>query len=532
MLSQKLHLMIPLSENFIKSLDNLPGIDKEALLESLDTTPSVSIRYNRRKPHPSSFGLPDENMSPVEWCSDGRYLAERPVFTLDPALHAGAYYVQDASSMIYQQITERIVHRLNAEFGEKQLVVADFCASPGGKTTSIINAMPDGSIVVANEYVASRGKILRENLEKWGYPEIITTGSDSGQYARLPEIFDIIAVDAPCSGEGMMRKDEDARSQWSERLAAQCSALQKEILSDLSGCLRPGGYLIYSTCTFNLEEDEKNSLYISEKLGLEPVKIDSLELDGIDLPGRALLPGVEALRFMPHITRGEGLYISIFRKPTDANASKTEFDEFCDASHAEMLRPKSINKDKRKGKKGKESRNFETPAKELTESESRKLREWIRPDFEPRFELSGDMVTMMSENSGKIVDILRKSGVNVTGAGLPIATRHGSSAKTGQNSSVRDSRVAAAKKDSDIAPDSRLALNLALKPDAFPTASLSRDEALKYLRRELASLDENIPRGYVVVTYEGLPLGMMKNLGNRANNLYPLAWRIKMDLPR
>lgn len=477
--------MIPLSDNFLDELKAIEGLDADALVKALDTPPSVSIRLNNRK----LLDGPDfPDMEPVDWCADGRYLSERPKFTLDPLLHAGAYYVQDASSMIYQQIVDNLVRRLEADNGSQPLVALDFCAAPGGKTTAMINALPDGSTVVANEFVASRGKILRENLEKWGYPCVITTGAASSQYASLPPTFDIIAVDAPCSGEGMMRKDDDARRQWDESLVDSCVRLQREILSDLVGCLKPGGYLIFSTCTFNLSENERNSQYICRELELRPIKIDSLDIHGIEKPGRALLSDVEALRFMPHLTRGEGLYVSIFRKPD------------CPATEALCSPVKDRFKKRVNPRKG---------ANELTDPMRRELNGWCRPEVSMRFELSGTLVTAIPAISACIVDKLRQHRINVTGEGLPIAELKGRSPKM------------------ELVPDSRFALNLAMRQDAFAEAELSEEDALRFLRRESFRLGENIPKGYVVVKYIGMPLGMMKNLGNRANNLFPSAWRIK-----
>lgn len=481
--------MIPLSEDFIDSLKNIPSVDRAALAAALDTPPSVSIRRNRRK----SAVCPDVattdglTTAPVPWCEEGIYLNPRPVFTLDPMLHGGAYYVQDASSMIYQQVADRLCSVLAEEGISEHPLTLDFCAAPGGKTTSLINALPDGSTIVANEFVAARGKILRENLEKWGYPYVITTGCDSSRYAALPEMFDIIAIDAPCSGEGMMRKDEDARRQWSKSLVANCASLQREILSDLVGTLRPGGFLIYSTCTFNTSEDEENSLFISEQLGLEPVAIDSLNLSGIEKAGRAVLPGVEGLRFMPHLTQGEGLYISVFRRPIGCH------------TEPEPRTP---------GKKSRNKNRSQNP--ELTEAMRMELKGWFDPKISPRFELSDTMITMLPESAAEVADMLRRYGVKVTGGGLPVAEIKGRIPKA------------------EVVPDSRLALNQAMNPTAFPTAPLSKEDALRFLRRESFPLDGNIPKGYVIATYQGLPLGIMKNLGNRANNLFPTAWKIRL----
>lgn len=464
---------------------NIEGIDMSRLREALNGSPCAAIRLNAGK-RPDSDGL-YAGMEPVSWCRDGSYLPERPVFTLNPLLHAGVFYVQDPSSMIYQQVAERLCSRLNTA----GLKVLDFCAAPGGKTTAIINALPDGAQLVANEYVAARGKILRENLEKWGYPRVITTGASADDYSRLGAMFDIVAVDAPCSGEGMMRKDEEARRQWSPVLVEECAALQRDILSKIAGCVKPGGYLIYSTCTFNRRENEDNSRYIEQQLGLEKVAIDSLDLAGIESVSRALDKDVEALRFMPHISCGEGLYISIFRRPEDY-----EFESPMDNEQPVKVKGKKGKKDV-KGAPGKAT----VPGREQLKELQKIFRE--KMDFEIR----GDMAYALPSQMTPLKERLGNAGIFITGAGLPAAEIKGNI----------------------LIPDSRVVLSLASDSEAFPRVELSQEDSLRYLRRESFPLTEgSAPKGYVAVTYRGFPLGLMKNLGNRANNLYPASWRIRM----
>lgn len=512
--------MLPLSEKFVDSLHSIGCQNLEKLIASLDTPPSVSIRLNGRKAGADAVlkGLLDAQevsiaeaseeaeeergsqlLQGVDWCETGYYLGRRPLFTKDPLLHAGAYYVQDASSMIYYGIAKSLVKKLREEATTSSPVVLDFCAAPGGKSTAMIDALPDGSTIVANEYVATRGKILRENLEKWGYPGVITTGSSAEQYSVLPPIFDIIAVDAPCSGEGMMRKDEEARRQWSEGLTLQCASLQREILSNVANTLKPGGYLIYSTCTFNLEENERNSLFIKQQLGFHSVSLDSLNLSGIRKCSRALLPGVEALRFMPHLTRGEGLYVSVFRKPQTPDATQRE-------DLALTAKEEKISTVKGKKTKG----GAKASSDGLNPAMQRLLEGWIKPEYKPHFEEKGQIVTMLPGDTADVVEYLRKYRINITGAGLPVAELKG-----------RTPRL-------ELIPDSRLSLNTCFNRKAFPSVDLNLADALRFLRREALTLPPNIPKGFVVVTYEDVPLGMMKNLGNRANNLLPQAWRIRM----
>ncbi|MDE6296122.1 MAG: RsmB/NOP family class I SAM-dependent RNA methyltransferase, partial [Muribaculaceae bacterium] len=307
----------PIPAGFVEMIKRVEGIDSDALIASLDTPPGVSLRYNIRKATPDEMTGMYEDMSVVEWCPEGRRLSVRPKFTLNPLLHAGVFYVQDASSMVYSAIVSSLVVLLSDDVDgrtSRPLRVLDFCAAPGGKTTAMVNALPDDAQLVANEYDPRRGNILRENLEKWGFGNVIMTGDDAGAYGRLTGIFDIVAIDAPCSGEGMMRKDEDARAQWSERLVGQCARLQRDILDNVSRCVRPGGYMIYSTCTFNTAEDEDNARYIRDVLGFEPVE---LPLRGVEQAARGVGEGHLGLRFMPHLTEGEGLYVCVFRRPSD-----------------------------------------------------------------------------------------------------------------------------------------------------------------------------------------------------------------------
>lgn len=494
-----------ISDDFAAMLRSLPRLDADALIAALDTEPCVSIRLNRHKFPVDSNGTPIADAgytgaTPVGWCADGRYLTERPNFTLNPLLHAGAFYVQDASSMIHQQLTGRLSELL----GDKPLSLLDFCAAPGGKTTAMINALPRGSVVTANEYSPSRGKILRENLEKWGYPAVITTGASADEFARLPEIFDIIAVDAPCSGEGMMRKEEEARRQWSPALVDRCAELQRDILRNIVTTLRPGGYLIYSTCTFNLEEDELNAAFIRDELMLEPVDPATLGLEGIQGLSGPLLPDVRGLRFMQHLNSGEGLFVSIFHRPGKAS---TYFDS------PSSLRPKEIfsptadvgsTRHERSAKKGK--RNSAGSDITIDAPSAGILRNWIDPQWEMAFERSGNIMTAIPANASPILAALRKENIRVTGAGLPIAEFKGR----------------------DLIPDSRIVLSEAFNAKAFPTLTLTLEESLRYLRREAIQLPPDTPEGFVTVTYAGLPLGIMKNLGNRANNLFPAPWRIRI----
>lgn len=416
-----------LPSGFIEMARNLLGEEADDFLNAMTGPPVCSVRINTRK-----TGAHFDEATPVKWCETGFYLPSRPIFTLDPMLHAGAYYVQDASSMIYREVTVRILDTLKKDASYSPVCMLDLCAAPGGKTTAMIDALPDGSKVVANEYVAKRAAILRENLAKWGFPDTTVLNKDSSFFKNAGFEFDIVAVDAPCSGEGMMRKDNDAVAQWSPQLIENCAALQKEILTNAVEVLKPGGFLIYSTCTFNRTENEENAEFIRSELNLEPFDPEFPEEWGIP---RGISTDLPVYRFMPHKTEGEGLFLAVFRKPG----------------------------------------------------------EWTPPH------------------------INRANVSKVTKQAAPQKGKKG-----GYDS-------AKGKASLELIPEIEEILSVDFDRSKFPEATLSKEQALAYLRREAITLSPDTPKGIVIVTYNGLPLGAAKNIGSRANNLYPKNWRIRMN---
>lgn len=434
----------------------------DILLSALCGEPETSLRINTRK-RPASQLFPD--MTPVAWCDSGFYLPKRPNFTLHPLLHVGAFYVQDAASMVY----ERIVGALGLQ---SPIVACDLCAAPGGKTTAILNALPDRSVMLANEFTPSRSLILKENLIKYGYPDLIVTNADTSRLAQMRERFSLVAVDAPCSGEGMMRKEEAARSQWSEGLIRQCASLQRDILTNAVKMLAPGGFLIYSTCTFNTQEDEDNAAWIAETFGLEPFDTLLSGSDGILPQNKGDIP---CLRFMPGFTRGEGLFLTVFRKPEDIPGASPIFNP------------------KRKGKK---DRKDKTDKHLMAIAQS-----WVDGEFEL---INHDgRILALSTATASLLDELPK-GVRIMSAGVEIGEIKGK----------------------DLIPAHALAMSTVMD-NAFPEVELSKEEALRYLSKESLELPDGTPKGYVTATYQGFPLGFLKNIGNRSNNLYPSEWRIR-----
>ena len=466
----------PVPARLLELLQSYPSAPEafSSLAEALDSAPSVGLRLNPAKTQ-GAPSLPDGvEAEPVEWCPSGYYLSFRPPFTFCPELHQGAWYVQDPSSMFLGHVLNHVLTRLLDP--SEPVRYLDACAAPGGKTTLALSLLPSGSVLVANEYDPRRAGILRENLAKWGRPDYVVTQGDTARFRQMPAQFDIIAADVPCSGEGMMRKDEEARAQWTPSLVSQCADRQREILSNLWPALRPGGYLVYSTCTFNRAENEEILLWLREQYGAESVEIP-VSPDWNITPAIAA-PGIHACRFIPGRTRGEGLFMALMRKPADS-----------EPSGGDSRRQKPAKPAKQKGAK---------PAAKL--------------------KIPPEAARMLSFDAPIEADAEGNLYAPVPNAfpQFPLQPR----------------LLIGQLKGRDIIPSQQLALSSALRPDAFPRVEISRADAIEYLRCQAITLPSDTPRGLVLLTYGSLPLCFVKNLGSRANNLYPKPWRILSQPPK
>ena len=321
-----------LPEDFVRLMhEQYDASTADALCQALcETEPEVSIRLNPRKGQP--LVMNNVNADPVPWCPDAYYLAERPAFTFDPLLHAGAYYVQEASSMYIAELVRKYMiqdsgfkfqvssSRIQVSCSQQptldsqlstlnykgNVVALDLCAAPGGKSTLLAGLLPEGSVLISNEPMPKRAQILSENMQKWTrmaegeYPvRSIVTQNYPADFAAFTDFFDLLVTDVPCSGEGMFRKDEVAIKDWSLQNVDLCWHRQREILQDIWHVLKPGGLLIYSTCTFNRFEDEDNACWICETLGAELL---------------------EERHFLPGRDRGEGFYCAAIRKLSSGNS--------------------------------------------------------------------------------------------------------------------------------------------------------------------------------------------------------------------
>ncbi len=461
-------------EAFIRRTESLLGSEEsEQLCKALQTEPAVSIRVNTEKTATICMDATKaghaQNDTSVPWCSSGHYLAGRPAFTFDPLLHGGAYYVQEASSMFIEQAYKTIA----ALEGEENIGRAlDLCAAPGGKSTLWRSLLPKGSLLVANEPIRLRAMVLAENLTKWGNPDVVVTNAYPADFNALPGFFDIIATDVPCSGEGMFRKDEGARSEWSEENVMLCAERQWEIVSKVWDSLRQGGYLVYSTCTFNCEENEDNIVRICSELGAEPIAIECPKEWNIsgDTTGRNL----PVYHFFPHKAKGEGFFLALLRKTAEAP---------------------TLREKKRKTKDGKAQavQGAATVCK------------WLKDAEEFKILRSGEQHIVAVRQSFEDAIQRITTSIPTLQAGIILGEEKGKK----------------------IVPQQSLALSSTLNKDAFPMAELSYDQAIAYLRHESITLPESTPNGYVIVAYKGLPLGFANQIGNRANNLYPAEWRIR-----
>lgn len=285
-------------EAFVDRMKGLLPDDFNAFIDCLDGNSPTSVRFNPAK---KSDRFKDEEK--VNWCAAARYLNERPSFTFDPLFHAGAYYVQEASSMFLEEVWNQL------HLPHRSLKVLDMCAAPGGKSTHLLSLMNAESFLVTNELIPNRNKILQQNMIKWGYPNCIITQNKPEDFAGLENYFDVILVDAPCSGEGLFRKDKDAVSEWSEKNVAMCSVRQKDIVRNAAACLKPGGFMIYSTCTYEPVENDENMAF-AEQFGMQ-----SYGLDGSKFPG--LVKNPYGFQFYPHKVKGEGFYIAALQKRSE-----------------------------------------------------------------------------------------------------------------------------------------------------------------------------------------------------------------------
>lgn len=448
-----------LPPRFTERIRQQLGVEEaERLCEALDGAQPTSVRLHPLRGAECVW----PKMEPIPWSEEGRYLAERPSFTLDPAFHGGAYYVQEASSQFVGRLLPTACRGMR---------ILDLCAAPGGKTTLYASKVGAEGLVVANEIDRKRVQILADNVRKWGLGNVAVTCGDAAMAARMECWYDVVAVDAPCSGEGMFRKDEEARREWSEQNVRLCAERQDAILEQAWRALRAGGTLIYSTCTFNREEDEGTLERFLAQYSDEVETADEVCVD----PAWGIVVGrvgaFQTFRFMPHRAVGEGFFAAVARKSEEAENGRL----------AKAKRSVIGAVDKPSGEE---------------------LRRWLREPERMQLGMAGETCYAWYKEQAEAVKRLSEQ-VNVIYSGVAMGQLFKGKLK----------------------PDQALAHFVGLNRDAVAVATLSREEALGYLRRQEVAVDR-FTEGLNLVVYDDLPMGFAKRIGNRVNNLYPSVLRI------
>lgn len=456
-----------LPTELLASLENIKGFDKPAFEQAhYNAQPITSVRFNIDKyerfcgtsiiTHPH-FNLTEQ----VPWCEYGYYLSERPQFTFDPLLHAGAYYVQEASSMFLWEVLKQIFSN------NVNIKVLDLCAAPGGKTTLLASYFKN-ALIVSNEVIKQRANILYENVIKWGAENIVITNNDAADFKRLKNYFDLIVVDAPCSGSGLFRKDENAVEEWSENNVQLCSQRQQRIVADVYDALKKDAYLIYSTCSYSAEEDETILDWMQDNFEVNSVKHELNNALNI-VETTSAKHKAYGYRFWPDKIKGEGFFIAVMQKNEEDNSSK---------QMRLNLMPTT---------------NRETGLLQQYLLEN----EWL-------FFKQNEIIRCIHKQWHNDVAWLQRN-LYLKKAGVQLGEIKGK----------------------DLVPHHELALSAIINNNLSKT-ELTNEEALQYLRKKDVFVNEE-NKGWSLCTHKNLPLGWIKILHNRVNNYYPAEWRIRKE---
>lgn len=471
------HIYMQLPVLLIESLKYVKGFNKE-VFEAVHAAGEqvTSIRINPGKPlntSPNAEGSSDPALSPgtvqhlsfhiadrVPWSSHGYYLPERPSFTFDPLFHAGLYYVQEASSMFVEQAVKQTADL------SKPLKVLDLCAAPGGKSTLLQSLLSSDSLLVSNEVIKTRVSILEENMIKWGAANTVVTNNDPRDFQRLTDFFDVIVVDAPCSGSGLFRRDAEAIREWSLQNVELCSQRQQRILADVLPALKEDGILIYSTCSYSVDENEAIIDWLTGDMDMQSRKL-AVEAEW-NIVETVSEKGGYGYRFYPDKVQGEGFFIAVLQK---RNSSGTYYA--------------GRNKFEKAGRQEEEA-----------------VKEWIKQPEQFRYiKFKNEILVLPHTWHEEHFSLL--SSMHIKKAGI----------KAGEIM------------NGALVPDHRLAVS-GIVSDSVPRMKVSKEDAIKYLKKETIQA-EITGKGWMLIVYQGTPLGWIKALPNRINNYYPKEWRIR-----
>lgn len=476
--------MSNLPASLLASLTNIKGFDKQAF-EAVHASGQqvTSVRLNPLKTSivniQSSIGISEDaedvvnnisltqpaicNLkSQIPWCPYGYYLAQRPSFTFDPLFHAGTYYVQEASSMFLWEALRQTV-------GEhtEGLKVLDLCAAPGGKSTLLASYFSNG-LIVANDVIRSRAAILVENITKWGAANTVVTNNDPKDFAELGGWFDVLVVDAPCSGSGLFRRDAEAIGEWSEDNVMLCSQRQQRILADAYKALKQDGVLIYSTCSYSQQEDEDILDWLCSNFAVENIRLTLKDNWGI-VESASAVHRAFGYRFYPYNLNGEGFFIAAFKKKDGITAGE--------------YRVQGLPK--------------------ITKEEAIAVSAFIKDDDIDFFKQVDNIIALPRQVKNDVAALqkhlyLRKAGI-----------------------------TAGVLKGRDIVPGHELAMSV-LVDEHISRLPLTKQQAIQYLQKKDIN-PGNFGKGWALATYNNINLGWVKVLPNRVNNYYPVEWRILKD---
>lgn len=446
-------LMLTLPQEFVQRMKRQLGDEAEAFFTAIEQPSPTSIRLHHLKGK-SSFTY----KSSVPWCQNGRYLESRPLFYLDPHWHGGAYYVQEASSMILDAVISQL------QLDESPRIWLDVCAAPGGKTGILAKHLGTSDVLLANEVIGQRRTILRENLVKAGYLNVMISGEQASSFHE--PFADIILIDAPCAGEGMMRKEPEAIRQWTPSLVQSCSLLQKQIVSDSVLALKNDGYLIYSTCSYSMDENLQNISYFIDNHELVSVPISFPEEWRIVTIRENETYGYQCY---PHRVEGEGLFIAVLRK--------TSSD---DPGYKKVKKPFNL---------------FEVIPDHLASHLSNPDNFRVRKNI-PTLQL------ITADAESKANELL----MHVPRAEVLVE--------------------AGEMKGRDFVPAHSMAM-AGIGNEHYETLDLDLSAALDFLERNTNTLPENKKPGWYLIRYEGTILGWAKSTAQGWKNHYPMNWRLR-----
>ena len=458
-------MSLSIPEKFIQSLEGAAGFDSRAFVKAHESgIPVTSVRYNPLKTNSYTGQLP-EKKERIGWSPYGYYLPERPSFTHDPLFHGGLYYVQEPGSQFVWKALQCCADPA------QPVKVLDLCAAPGGKSTLLASYFKNG-LVVSNEIMKNRASVLTENVTKWGSGNIVVTSNDPVHFQRLKGYFDVILVDAPCSGSGLFRKEPFAIEQWTTELVEQCSTRQENILKNTLPSLKEGGMVIYSTCSYSIREDEDIMDYLCSQLGLSPIVLPEVPSGVVPVKGKQMSPNGQypvGYKFYPDKVRSEGFFLSVFKK---------DFPELPGYATG-------------------------APGKSITPLEKDLIQEWIKPGMDVHLFKQGEEILAIENKWAPDLAVLQKN-LFLKKAGVKLGQVKGKS----------------------LVPAHDLAVSNWVHPEV-KTLPLDRAQSLQYLKCQHPDLElDTLPKGWYLAQYEGVRLGWLKVLQGRVNNYYPRNWRI------